>query len=120
NSNLRYAYIEGTASSIGSVQIRQSGKKLYVKGISSHKGKVFIYLPCSFLRNIEASDGAKVSSYDAIKGDTLLLSAYDESSIVIMTDATIIRSSSGKNGRVELVAICNYTFGQSDENGVSF
>jgi hypothetical protein len=117
----KYAFIEGTASSIATIQFKQVGDKLFVsrKGLSS-KGKLFVYLPVHFLRIIDAADGAKVSSYDAVKGDTLVLSASDKSSIMIMSEANVIHSSSGKNGSVQLFDSCMYSFAQRDENGVSF
>ena len=116
-----YAFIEGTASSIASVRLKQEGDKLYIsrKGISD-KGKLFVYLPIHSLRIIEAEDGARVSSYNPVKGDTLVLSASDESSIMIMTEASVVRSSSGKNGSIELFDTPIYSFVQKDENGISF
>jgi len=120
NSNFRYAYIEGTTSSIASVQIKQIGRKLFIsrKG-SLAKGKLFVYVPIDFLRIINAADGAKVSSYDPVKGDTLLLTSSDQSSIKIMIEVNVVRSSSGENGLVELFGTGTYSFLQSDQNGAS-
>jgi len=121
NSNVHYVYLEGTPTSISSVQIRKAGEKLFIsKKGSSRQGKLFVYVPFSFLRVIDAADGAKISSYDPIKGDTLLLSSSDRSLIRIMSEANVIHSISGKNGSVELFGTCNYSFEQSDQNGVSF
>ena len=121
NRNVHYAYIEGMASSVTTVQIRQTGGKLFIsKKGSSVKGKLFIYVPFTSLQIIDANDGARLSSYDPVKGDTLLLSSSDRSSIRIMSEANVIHSISGKNGSVELFGSCNYSFEQTDQNGVSF
>ncbi len=122
NSRVHFIYIEGTASAIASVKVRQQGATLYIsrKGMSS-TGRVLIYLPLAIpLQSIEVTDGAKVCSYDAVSGDTLDLIASNRGSIKIMTDANIVDSDSNSNGEVQLFETCNYSFVQTNENGVSF
>ena len=121
NSRTHFVYIEGTAAAIASVKVKQEGATLYIsrKGMSA-KGKVLVYLPVSLLESIEANDGAKVCSYDAVKGDTLILIASGQSSIRIMSDANIVHSVSNSNGEVQLFETCNYSFAQTDDNGISF
>jgi len=121
NSASHFVYIEGTRSAIATVKVKQEGATIYIsrKGLSAH-GKIVVYLPASQLRSIEANDGAKVCSYDSVKGDTLVLIASSQSSIRIMSDANIVHSVSSSNGEVQLFETCNYSFAQTDENGISF
>ncbi|HYV91624.1 MAG TPA: DUF2807 domain-containing protein [Chitinophagales bacterium] len=121
NSRTHFAYIEGTSGAIASVKVRQEGATIYISRTGLLvKGRVLVYLPAFLLRSIEANDGAKVCSYDAVKGDTLILIASGQSSIRIMADANIVHSVSDGNGEVQLFETCNYSFAQTDENGVSF
>jgi len=121
NSRTHYVYIEGVPAAVSSVKIKQEGATIYIsrKGISA-KGKINVYVPTSFLKSIEANEGAKVCSYDPIKGDTLILIASSQSSITIMSDANIIHSVSNNNGQIQLFETCNYSFAQTDDNGISF
>jgi len=121
NSNSRHAYMEGSASAIASLKLKYEGGTLRISRKAwSGKGKLIVYLPSSRVKSIETTDGARVSSYDAIKGDTLILIASNQSSIRIMTEANIVHSVSNSNGEIQLLETNNYSLAQTDQNGISF